>query len=219
MTPVFQVHELRKAGFGWWLDSYTGGAHDSADDGGNDDTAPWVSSDKPDPVNPPPSESDEADEAGRPAAERLQELEDGLRGFFDKLAMDIDTLTRGELEEEGFADEAAMQTQSSPLRPVARPGTADVSSDEEDVDKMDADATDPNDAGSPGDSASYGLPVGRGVTVDGAGEDGNGAVARVRAIWLASAQSVVSRVERADRRKRRRQEPQPGHSNRPGIED
>jgi len=164
LTPVFQVHELRKAGLGWWLDSYTGGAHDSADDGGNDVTAPWVSSDKPDPVNPPPSESDESDEAGRPAAERLQELQEGLRGFFDKLCTDIDALTRGELEEEGFADEAAMQAQSSPLRPVARPGTADVSSAEEDVDKMDADATDPNDAGSPGDSASCGLLVGRGVT-------------------------------------------------------
>ena len=217
------MHELRKAGFGRWLDSYTGGAHDSADDGGNDDTAPWVSSDKPGPVTPPPSESDdEADEAGRPAAERLQELEEGLRGFFDKLCTDIDALTRGELEEESFADEAAMQTQSSPLRPVARPGTADVSSAEEDVDKMDADATDPNDAGSPGDSASYGLPVRRGVAVGGGGEAGNGAVARVRARWLASAQSVVSREERpvrADRRKRRRRRPQPGHSNRPGIED
>jgi hypothetical protein len=218
------VHELRKAGFGRWLDSYTGGAHDSADDGGNDETAPWVSPDKLDPVNPPPSESDdEADEAGRPAAERLQELEDGLRVFFDKLAMDIDTFTRGELEEEDFADEAAMQTQSSPLRPVARPSTADVLSDDEDVDissdeedvdissdeedvdiSSDEEDVDKMDADSPGDSASYGLPVGRDVAVDGGGEDDNGAVARVRALWLASAQSVVSRVEREDRRKRRR---------------
>jgi hypothetical protein len=216
------VHELRQAGFGWWLDPYTGGAYDSADNGGNDDTAPWVFSDEPDPVYPPHSESDEAVEAGRPAAELLQELQEGLRGFFDKLCTDIDALTRGELEEEGFADEAVMQTQSSPLPPVARPGTADVSSAEDDVDTMDAGATDPNDVVSPGGSASHGLLVGRGVTVDGAGEDGNGAVTRVRALWLASAQSVVSREERpvrADRRKRRRRKPQPGHSNRPGIED